>query len=50
MYTARLTQEFLKNSGLKVLKHPLYSSDLALCDFGLFSLIKEILKKMKIFE
>ncbi|EZA58480.1 hypothetical protein X777_01101 [Ooceraea biroi] len=44
-HSARLTQDFLANSGLKVLKHPPYSPDLAPCDFILFPLVKEKLKK-----
>ncbi|KAF2886046.1 hypothetical protein ILUMI_20125 [Ignelater luminosus] len=46
-HTARLTQEFFKNVGLKLLAHPPYSPDLAPCDFGLFPLVKDKLKGHK---
>ncbi|GFW80211.1 histone-lysine N-methyltransferase SETMAR [Trichonephila clavipes] len=35
-HTARLTAEFLKQKQLKVIGHPPYSPDLAMCDFWLF--------------
>ena len=36
-------QEYLKESGLDVLDHPPYSSDLSPCDFWLFPKLKEML-------
>ncbi|KAF2878703.1 hypothetical protein ILUMI_27471 [Ignelater luminosus] len=33
-HAARLTQDVLKNAGLKLLVHPPYSPDLPVCDFG----------------
>ena len=36
-------QEYLKESGLDVLDHPPYNSDLSLCDFWLFPRLKEML-------
>ena len=36
-------QEYLKESGLDVLDHPPYSSDLSPCDFWLFPRLKEML-------
>ena len=36
-------QEYLKESGLDVLDHPPYSPDLSLCNFLLFSRLKEML-------
>ena len=36
-------QEYLKQSGLYVLDHPLYSPDLSPCDFWLFPRLKEML-------
>ncbi|EZA46383.1 hypothetical protein X777_00217, partial [Ooceraea biroi] len=47
LHSAQLTQEFLANSGLKVLKHSSYGSNLALCDFGLYLLAKQKLKGRK---
>ncbi len=35
--------EFLVKSKISVMKHPLYSPDLALCDFWLFPRLKEML-------
>ena len=38
-----MVQEYLKESGLDVLDHPLYSPDLSPCDFWLFPSLKEML-------
>ncbi|KAI6651205.1 hypothetical protein LOD99_5352 [Oopsacas minuta] len=43
-HTAIRTRELLENSGLKTLPHPLYSPDLAPCDFWLFPRLKDQLR------
>ena len=42
-YKSATVQEYLKESGLDVLDHPPYSSDLYPCDFWLFPRLKEML-------
>ncbi|GFU63771.1 uncharacterized protein TNCV_3321681 [Trichonephila clavipes] len=39
--TAELTAEFLKQKQIKVIEHPLYSPDLAMCGFWLVSYLKQ---------
>ena len=42
-HKSAMVQEYLKESGLDVLDHPLYSPDLSPCDFWLFPRLKEML-------
>ena len=42
-YKSATAQEYLKESGLDVLDHPPYSSELSPCDFWLFPRLKEML-------
>ena len=46
-HKARATTDYLKKLGIKVLSHPPYSPDLALCHFELFPFIKMKLKWRK---
>ena len=46
-HTARRTKEFLKQSGLELIEHPTYSSDLAPCDFSLFPTLIRYLKRRR---
>ena len=41
-HSARLTLEFLEQEQIKVLEHPPYFPDLAMCDFWLFFNLKQI--------
>jgi len=43
-HNALSVKQFLANKNITVLEHPLYSPDLALCDFCLFPKIKSMLK------
>ncbi|GFX19248.1 uncharacterized protein TNCV_3013921 [Trichonephila clavipes] len=43
-HTARLTAEFLKQKQIKVIEHPPYSPDLAICDFWLLFNLKRNLR------
>lgn len=43
-HTAGLTVEFLKQKQIKVIEHPPYSPDLAMCDFWLFFNLKKNLR------
>lgn len=43
-HTARKTLDFLKANGVKVIEHPPYSPDLAMCDFWLFFRLKKHLR------
>jgi hypothetical protein len=43
-YTSVLTQQFLAKNQMATILHPLYSPDLALCDFFLFPNLKLKLK------
>lgn len=43
-HTARLTVEFLEQKHIKVIEHPPYSPDLAMCDFWLFFNLKKNLR------
>ena len=40
-HSARLTLEFLEQKQIKVIEHPPYSPDLAMCDFWLFFNLKK---------
>ena len=44
MYVAKIVQETLAKKNWEVLHHPVYSSDLSLCDFHLFGPLKKALK------
>ncbi|PRD24900.1 UNVERIFIED_CONTAM: Histone-lysine N-methyltransferase SETMAR [Trichonephila clavipes] len=44
-HTAGLTVEFLKQIQIKVIEHPTYSLDLAMCDFRLFYNLKKNLRR-----
>ena len=39
-HVAKIVKKYLNNEGLTIIDHPLYSPDLALCDFRLFSRLK----------
>lgn len=43
-HSARLTLEFLEHKQIKVIEHPSYSPDLAMCDFWLFLNLKKNLR------
>lgn len=43
-HSAKLTVEFLQQKRIKVLEHPPYSPDLAMCDFWLFFNLKKNLR------
>lgn len=43
-HTAKLTMEFLRENHIKIIPHPPYSPDLAMCDFWLFSGLKSKLR------
>ena len=43
-HSARLTLEFLAQKQIKVIEHPPYSPDLAMCDFWLFFNLKKNLR------
>ena len=43
-YFGQEAKGFYKEERIKLLKHPLYSPDLSLCDFWLFPKIKNCLK------
>jgi hypothetical protein len=43
-HNALSVKQFLPNHNITVLEHPLYSPDLAPCDFCLFPKIKSVLK------
>jgi hypothetical protein len=40
------TQEFVTNNNMVIIPHPLYSQDLALCDFALFPELKMKLRRL----
>ena len=40
-HSSKVTRQFIEESGLHILPHPLYSPDLTQCDFGLFARIKK---------
>ncbi|GFS62435.1 histone-lysine N-methyltransferase SETMAR [Trichonephila clavipes] len=46
-HTAGLTVEFLKQKQIKVIEHPPYSPDLAMCDFWLFFNLKKNLRERR---
>lgn len=43
-HTAAATREFLASEGVQLMSHPLYSPDLAPCDFFLFPHVKKQLR------
>ena len=44
-HSARLIVEFLKQKQIKMIEHPSYSTDLAMCDFWLFFNLKKNLRR-----
>jgi hypothetical protein len=48
VHTSRASTDWLEEHGIRRMPHPLYSLDLASCDFYLFPTVKEKLERIQV--